>query len=282
MPTKMYNLVTDGNSITVGLNLNTDQAWPAVCRGLLFADQASHANKFWAIKSTAVAGATTPQRTAAFTNDVQSQFSVAYVRNIVTFFEVVNDVVTNAATLQTAINNVTLYVNQARTAGWDVMLSTATPTTNVANGAGTVVNNFNTYLRANPSLSDFPIVDLAANANLSDPTNLTYYQGDGLHPTAAGAAVIAQLFHDALVAVVDTQAPDTLGLVKQIVYDFDQLEKSSPSTWTTKVAAIIPATYRKLFQGGNMDRLRYRYSVYGFDKNALAAVYSALVTAFSP
>ena len=281
---RIYNLICDGNSITQGNSASNANltAWPPVCRELLISSQAaSHSEKYWLVKNVAISGNTTGQRAAAFNTDVQPQFSTAYGRNIVTFFEVSNDVITNAATLNTAITNVQAYVTQARNSGWEVMLSTVPPTTTTTNSANIVIPQFNTWLRDNPTWSDFPIVEIANHASLSNPANTTFYNVDGLHMTDAGYAVVAGLFHDAIVATVDS-GPTTAGLLKRVVYDFDQLEKSSPSVWATKVSAITTVTYRRLFQGGNMDRLRFRYQVYGYDDERLAVVYAELVAALTP
>ncbi len=279
---EIYNLVCDGNSLTAGTGSTSANtlAWPPVCRGLLITSQATHANKYWSVKSVAVSGHTTPQRTAAFATDVQTQFSTAYARNIVTFFEVINDVIANSATFAVALANVNTWIAQARTGGWDVMLATVPPTTNVT--ANPIILQFNTHLRDNiATMSDFPVVELAAHASLSNPANATFYDGDGIHLTDAGYAVVAGLFHDAIVATVDS-GPDQLNLLKRIVYDFDQLEKADAVTWALKVAAIATESNRKIFQAGNMDRLRYRYSVYGYDNARLASVYAELVGAFTP
>ncbi len=281
---EIYNLVCDGNSLTAGTFASDadNTAWPPVCRGLLIASQATHANKHWSVKSVAVSGHTTIQRIAAFTTDVQPQYNVAYARNIVTFFEVINDVITNAATLPVAIVNVNTWIAQARTGGWEVMLSTVPPTTSTGNSANTVIPLFNDYLRTNiATMSDFPVVELANHASLSNPANLTFFNADGVHLTDAGYAVVASVFHDAIVATVDS-GPNTLSLLKRIVYDFDQLEKADAVTWALKVAAITTESNRKIFQAGNMDRLRYRYSVYGFDNARLASVYAELVAALTP
>jgi|SRR5688572_22821961 len=74
-------------------------------------------------------------------------------------------------------------------------------------------------------------------------------------------------------------APDQLTLLKRKVDEFDQLEVSDESAWSDAVAAIANSYYRRMFQGGNMDRLRFRYLVYGFDAETLAVVFTELDTA---
>jgi lysophospholipase L1-like esterase len=280
---KIYNLVCDGNSVTAGTGAsNADNtSWPPVCMNALITSQASHPNAFWSLKSVAVSGQTTPQRTAAFATSVQPLFNQDYAHNIVSFFEVRNDVNFNAVTLEQAITNVQAYVTQARANGWEVLLITPTPTSQTTNGQNTIINNFNAWLRLHPEWSDIPIVDTAAHASLSNPANLTFFNADGLHLTDAGYAVIADLVEDRLATIGPASTVDAQLLLKRLVYDFDLLEVSNNALWVTRVAAIATASNRRLFQGGNMDRLRARYSAYGLDSATQAALYAELVTAFN-
>lgn len=73
--------------------------------------------------------------------------------------------------------------------------------------------------------------------------------------------------------------PDQLTLLKRKVDLFDQLEASDNPSWVDAVAAIENSYYQRMFQGGNFDRLRFRYHVYGFDNETLAAVFADLDTA---
>lgn len=280
MAAKIYNLVCDGNSITAGTGSsnNAENAWPPVLMSLLSANQSQHPDKYWSQKNVGVAGHTTQQRTAAFETSVQPQFNPSYARNIVTFFEVRNDVVTNGVTLNQAIANVQAYVTQARLNGWEVMLATVPPNTTTTNSVNTIIPQFNTWLRDNPGWSDFPIVDLAADPSLDDPTDTNFYNVDQLHFNDAGYAVAAGLFQAALETTSDPI--DTLLLTKRLVYSFDQLEKTNPDEWADKVAAIATDAYQRIFQPGNFDRLRFRYAVYGYSAQELEVVYNELVTAF--
>jgi hypothetical protein len=71
-------------------------------------------------------------------------------------------------------------------------------------------------------------------------------------------------------------APDNLTLLKRKVDEFDQLEVSDNTAWSDAVAAISNSYYRRMFQGGIFDRLRFRYLVYGFDDETMATVQSEL------
>lgn len=73
--------------------------------------------------------------------------------------------------------------------------------------------------------------------------------------------------------------PDQLTLLKRKVDEFDQLEVSDETAWSDAVAAISNSYYRRMFQGGTFDRLRFRYQVYGFDNETLEVVFTELDTA---
>lgn len=278
---RIFNVVTDGNSLTSGTQASTPEVTgypPVLMRDALIASQASHPLAYWSVKSTGVSGATTTTRTSVFNTEVQPLYNIAYAKNIVVFFEAVNDFVTNNASVAQALANYVAYVHQARVNGWTVLLCTTPPTTNTGNNANTRVPAFNTLLRAAPTLTDLPLVDLAANASLSDPTNLTFFNADGLHLTDAGYAVLAGLVQTNLSALGNA-APDQLLILKQLVQDFDDMEVNNHSSWVTRVAAIPNPLYRRIFQGDNMDRRRFRYMVYGWSLSTIIAVYNDLLTA---
>lgn len=277
---KIFNVVTDGNSLTSG-TLATDPnttGYPPQLRNALIVSQASHSLAYWFVKSTGVSGATTTTRTAVFNTEVQPLYNIAYAKNIVVFFEAVNDFVTNNASVAQALANYVAYVHQARVNGWTVLLCTTPPTTNAGNSANTRVPLFNTLLRANASLSDLPLLDLAVHPNLDDPTDATYFQPDGLHLQDAGYATVADLVEDRL-AALGNASPDKLLQLKQLVQDFDDMEVNNHSSWVTRVASIANTQYRRLFQGSNMDRRRFRYLVYGWDFGTITAVYNDLFAA---
>lgn len=279
---KIFNVVTDGNSLTSGTQASVPETTgypPVLMRDALIASQASHVNAVWSVKSTGVSGATTTSRTAAFSADVQPLWSIGYARNIVVFFEAVNDFVTNNASVAQAFANYQTYVRQAKLGGWTVLLCTSPPTTNTGNAANTRIPQFNTLLRANASLSDLPLVDLAAHPNLDDPTDATYFHADGLHLIDAGYATVADLVEDRLTALGDITVSN-LAKLKRLVDDFDKLEVANNALWVTRVAAISNAFYRRMFQGSNLDRRRFRYMVYGWSDGTITVVYTDLLTAF--
>lgn len=64
--------------------------------------------------------------------------------------------------------------------------STTNPSTTLTGGNETNRQNGNSLVLADASTYFDRIVDYAGVPQMSDPTNLTYYQADGTHPTAAG------------------------------------------------------------------------------------------------
>lgn len=102
-------------------------------------------------------------------------------------------------------------------------------------------------------------------------------------PNVAGArATGTEIRRVAIISqqeIVDP-APDQLCLLKRKVKQFDDLEVSNNGQWVTKVAAITDPRFRRMFQGGNTDRQRFRFQVYGWDDDTQAAVLTGLTTAF--
>jgi hypothetical protein len=76
-------------------------------------------------------------------------------------------------------------------------------------------------------------------------------------------------------------APDQLCLLKRQVDLFDQLEVADVVAWAAAVALIQDPRARKMFEGGNMDRLRARYGVYGWELSLIEATTTDLETALA-
>lgn len=109
-----------------------------------------------------------------------------------------NDLIANqtAATLQSRLQT---YVAARRSTGWKVVVSTVTPVGGGYYTAGreTERTSFNTWLRANWGSFADALIDPAAESNLSDYNNTTYFS-DGLHLTKAGYSIVAGLAVNAL------------------------------------------------------------------------------------
>jgi lysophospholipase L1-like esterase len=62
------------------------------------------------------------------------------------------------------------------------------------------INSANTGIKAIGATSGVPVVDLNAAFSATDPTLVSLISNDGLHPTAAGSALVARTFYSAMVA----------------------------------------------------------------------------------
>ena len=178
------NIVCLGNSITAGDGLSVGQDYPSVLRTSLGAT--------WQVFNCGHSGYTTPQLLAGFA-EVQSHRAWQTSNNVLVVNEVGNDIILGGASEATARENMRALIAQGRASGWRVLFATTTPRTA---GGQVECANINTYFRTHPSEHD-GLVDWAADSHLSDPTNTTYYQ-DGVHPTAAGAVILASLTAAAL------------------------------------------------------------------------------------
>ncbi len=182
---RVSTLITDGNSITNGhipgggTGTQAQDAWP-----VQFRRDATSTTRQWVVKSTAVSGATTTDRLAAYATDVRPLFGGG--ERILTFFEGFNDF-TAGLTVSQVITLTRQYAEMALADGWYLLMLTPPGTTN------TTVEPKLEQLRAWLRNSGYRVVDLAADARLADASNSTYWQTDGVHPKPAGYAVIADL-----------------------------------------------------------------------------------------
>ncbi len=183
------NVVALGNSITRGSGLGSAQDYPAVLGAALGGS--------WQVSNSGHPGETTPQLLASFASYAQAHYSTLAPRNILVVNEVGNDLI-GGTSEATAKANMQALIAQGRAGGWSVYFATTTPRTvpNFSAGQQTAANNINDFFRNNPAERD-GLIDWAADSHLSDPANATYYQ-DGVHPTAAGAVILAQLTQAAL------------------------------------------------------------------------------------
>jgi lysophospholipase L1-like esterase len=82
--------------------------------------------------------------------------------------------------------------------GATVYVCTITPTSDFDGTETTRWNAVNTHIRSTATHNGY--IELALDARLSNPANTTYYQGDALHLTEAGHAVVAELVSARLIA----------------------------------------------------------------------------------
>lgn len=187
------NIVCLGNSITLGFGLDDGQDYPTVLGGLL--------GSSYQVTNSGQSGFHTPDLTANFASLVQSHY-VGRTRNILIVNEIGNDLVSggegSGVDEATARGNMQALIAKGRFYGWRVIFATTTPrdASHFTSEQQAAADNINDFFRNNPSERD-GFIDWAADPNLDDPTDTTYYQ-DGVHPTAAGAAVIAELVRAAI------------------------------------------------------------------------------------
>lgn len=182
------NIVALGNSITEGAGLTPTQNYPAVLGASLGHD--------WQVFNCGHSGFTTTQLLAGF-SEVQSHFTNQTTNNILVVNEISNEI-DQGVSEATARANMQALIAQGRAAGWRVLFATTTPrdAAHFTPAQQQASANINDFFRNNPSERD-GFIDWAANVHLADPTDATYYQ-DGVHPTAAGAVILAQLTQDAI------------------------------------------------------------------------------------
>ncbi len=188
------NWVFDGNSIVSGGNVASPSvnSYPAQTISMAVTSQATHPTEIWRGFNVGVSGALTTDRTAAFTADVHPRL-VPGLKCVVSLLEYGNHRGQPSVSEQQAIDAVIAYGVKARGLGWLFALHTCPP----RSPTPTAFDTANQYFRNHPEHYDY-LVDHALDANLTDPTNTTYY-ADGTHPTIAGYTALAQLAHDAVV-----------------------------------------------------------------------------------
>ncbi len=175
------NVVANGNSITAGGGLTFAQSYPVVMGTTLGHD--------WQVYNCGHATWTTAQLISNFT-EVQSHFSAQTSANVLIVNEVSNEI-DQGVSEAVAREHMRTLIAMGRASGWRVLFATTTPRTTFSAAQLQTLDNINNFFRNNPGESD-GIIDWAANASLANPADLTYYQ-DGVHPTAAGAQIMATL-----------------------------------------------------------------------------------------
>lgn len=184
-------MVALGNSITHGAGLGAGQDYPSILVAAL--------GSGWQVFNSGHDGETTQQLLDNFTDYAGIRLVSGSVPNILVVNEVGNDIVLGADEA-TALSNMQALIAHARSHGWTVCFATTTPRTSFNSEQQTAASNINQFFRDNPSEHD-GLIDWAADPRLADPDDATYYQ-DGVHPTAAGAAVIAELTLSAITTLL--------------------------------------------------------------------------------
>lgn len=113
------------------------------------------------------------------------------------------DIVGEGQTGAEALADQESYATARRTAGFDKVIA-CTMTYGTATSAGNItkIGDYNTLVRANSGAPWDGIADFAAQSELSDPSNSTYFDADGLHYKQAGAQIAANTLAPVLDAVL--------------------------------------------------------------------------------
>lgn len=198
----------DGNSMVAGsgvIGSVFDFAYPPRLRGFLRDSQATHLKNLWQVYQRGTAGLTTPQCTARFIQHVHPLFNPLARKNVVIFWEIINDINGGAADGATAVAHLLDYRSLVTSLGWELIILPAIP-----NDDGEPFDTrkafVNDYLIAHPELSDYPMPRIDLAPELQDPTNATYFvtPGEGTggkHLIDAGFAVVAQVVADVIGAI---------------------------------------------------------------------------------
>ena len=138
---------------------------------------------------------------------VDSQLSLTRP-NILVAWEVGNDLFFNGNATD-AYNRIVTYCNTRRAAGWKVVVGTPlfrqylagpTPAGDTWSQYNTKIANICSLMRTNWSTFADAIADMNAAPELDDPLDGTYFV-DGVHPSGAGRAVVAQIVSNAILTI---------------------------------------------------------------------------------
>lgn len=187
-------VVCDGNSLTAGYG-GADN-YPALLAAML---PSGALNRNYGASS---------QTTADMSSDAATQVDNnlrAYTGAATLIaWETTNDIYFGAD-LATCQSRFQAYFNARIAAGWrdsgnKLVAMTLTARGNFPDqpGMSVILDNFNIWLRANYATYATHLVDLAADARLSDFNNTTYFQADKVHLTNAGSTVVAGLVYAAV------------------------------------------------------------------------------------
>lgn len=139
--------------------------------------------------------------------DVDANF-VTGVNNYLFVQEVGNDIFTNGATPREAVDNFWDYCDGRRTAGFKVFVGTIHARLAVVDGypglelSAENIAAANALIRTEYTFHAEGIFDLAAQTELSDYNNTTYFNADKIHLTTAGYAVWAREMEQCLLKYI--------------------------------------------------------------------------------
>lgn len=242
---RMYagQCVFDGDSITQGYQSTVNRGWtqdltlPANVRLRNFAQSSATL-------------ATLMSQAASVIDPVR----IAGDINVLCIFAGTNDIFVNSVAQATVYANLVSYCQTRRAAGWNVVVFTCLPR------GGTTATVYNADIRANwPTFAD-GMVDVVSDSRLSDSTNTTYFNADGIHLNNTGYAVLAGLAMPVLLPFFTASmqpAPGAFGprLPGRAGSFFDMLVRGQARGWDRSQATAAAQTLAgSMTEGGALVR----------------------------
>ena len=180
----IYNFVFEGDSETAGNGLTDPiETYPFQVVSKNAADKRNGTK--W-INLAASGNKITDMLLEAQLAAVDALYDAEYTNNYAILMAGLNDIALTEDTDEIIYNNIKTWVTGRKSTGFNVIVCT------VIGSAAINLAGLNTLIRVDNAGGN-SLVDAAADARLSDPTNTDYFQVDGIHLNAAGAGVLADL-----------------------------------------------------------------------------------------
>lgn len=144
-----------------------------------------------------VSGQTTADMAADYLSQVRPLSSSRADRNVLVLWEVRNSVF-GGVTPRTAVDTLWGMVDRAAISGWSVYVCTVIASVETGSLTDAKIAEANGYIRAEAGSHGCSVVDLAADARLSDDLNTAYFDADQIHLNTTGYGVVAALVKAAL------------------------------------------------------------------------------------
>lgn len=185
-------LICDGNSLTSGTGSTGGLDYVTQLQTLL------GGSSVYRKVNKGVAAQTTQQMSADAATDIDPNRD-NWARPILVAWEVGNDIFNNSLSGAAAEANFNTYCTNRRAAGFKVVAVTVPA--RVAGPPAANIAAANTLIRANWTGYADALADVAADARLTDYTNLTYYDPDQTHLNNTGYGVVAGIVKTAVLSI---------------------------------------------------------------------------------
>lgn len=189
----LSQVVCDGNSLTLGYGVDQTDSYPSQLAALTPRCKVVNKGK---------SAQTTGDMIADFDADVAPEFDPSLGLNVYVATEGINAIYFGGSAQQAYEEIVTLCL-LAKRRGFTVIVGTGTPRRDFPGTSSLPdpkqdaydarVSAFNAQVRDNWPAFAHGLADFAADRRLQDPRDATYYSVDGVHLTAAGYGVMAEI-----------------------------------------------------------------------------------------